>query len=300
MAGIAFGTGSAPELIWPGIAHLFGTSYEDYPTLYTKIFSVEKATKKFEKVQGMAGLGLAQPKTEGGSVAMTNLLQGFQKEYVMTAFGLGTSITLEMMRDEQYGYIKKVPGFLSKSMRHTEETNCFNVLNRAFNASYTGPDGIVLCATNHVLVGGGTASNRLTTDADLSQTSIEVMVQQLMDEVDDQSLHTRRQPKCLVVPTGLNFRARKILESSYVTGAADNDINPIPGLFSDLVVSPWLTDTDAFFVVTDAEGLRFWRRDATEIYRDNEFSTRNMDIAVYGRWTVSWDDFRAIVGTSGA
>ena len=296
----AFGTGSAPELLWPGIAAMWGTDYEDYPTLYTKIFSTEKASKRFEKVQQMVGLGLAQVKNEGGSIPMSNLLQGFQKEYVMVTYGLGTSITHEMMQDEQYGYIKKVPKFLARSMRQTEETMAFNVLNRAFNAAFTGPEGQTLLNTGHVLAGGGTASNRLATDADLTQTSLETMLQQLMSEVDDRGLRTRRMPKVLIVPPDLNFRARKLLESSYVTGSADNDVNPLLGLLADLVVSPWLTDTDAWFVGTDAEGLRFWRREQTEIFRDNEFSTRNLNIATTGRWDVSWDDWRSLYGTTGA
>lgn len=295
-----FGTGNAPELLWPGIADIFGVTYSDYPALYTKVFAVEKATKKFEKVQGMTGLGLAVAKSEGSPVSFSNMVQGFQKEYVMVAYALATSITHEMMEDEQYGYIKRVSSFLARSMRQTEETVSFNVLNRGFNASFTGPDGVAMIVSNHVLAGGGTASNVLATAADISQTSIETMLQQIMDAVDDQSLKIRLMPRCLVVPTGLNFRARKILESSYVTQSADNDINPIPGLFADLVVSPWLTDTDAWFIRTDAEGLRFFRREATEIYRDNEFATRNMDIAVYSRWQVSWDDWHAIYGTAGA
>lgn len=296
----AFGTGSAPELLWPGIAAMWGTDYEDYPTLYTKIFSTEKASKRFEKVQQMVGLGLAQVKNEGGAIPMSNLMQGFQKEYVMVTYGLGTTITHEMMVDEQYGYIKKVPKFLARSMRQTEETMAFNVLNRAFNAAFTGPEGQTLLNTGHVLAGGGTASNRLATDADLTQTSLETMLQQLMSETDDRGLRTRRMPKCLIVPPDLNFRARKLLESSYVTGSADNDVNPLLGLLADLIVSPWLTDTDAWFVGTDAEGLRFWRREQTEIFRDNEFSTRNLNIATTGRWDVSWDDWRSLYGTTGA
>ena len=297
----AFGTGNAPELLWPGIAAMWGTDYSDYPTLYTKIFSVEKASKRFEKVQQMTGLGLASVKNEGGSIPMTNLLQGFQKEYVMVTYGLGTSITHEMMQDEQYGYIKKVPKFLARSMRQTEETHAFNVLNRHVNTAFLGPDGVALVSTAHVMAGGGAnGSNRLATDADLTQTSLETLLQQLMDEVDDRQLKTRRMPKCLVVPTASNFRARKLLESAYVTGSADNDVNPLLGLLADLVGSPWITDSDAWGVVTDAEGLRFWRREATEIFRDNEFSTRNLNIATTGRWDVSFDDWRCIYGTIGA
>lgn len=108
-------------------------------------------------------------------------------------------------------------------------------------------------------------------------------------------------PECLVVATQNNFRARKLLETDKVVGSADNDTNPVRGLFRDLVVSPWLTDSDAWFITTDAmNGLRTYLRRAAEIVRDNEFDTQNLKTATTKRWSSGWTNPRGVFGTPGA
>lgn len=295
------GTGTFAELIWPGLAAVTGHLYKDYPELYSKVFEVQQASKRFEKVQGVTGLGLASVKSEGQSVDADDPMQGFQKEFVMVTYGIMTSVTREMVDDEMYNYIRQIPRFLSRSIRQSEETTSFNILNRHTNTSYTGWDGISLVNTAHVRVAGGTYSNRLTTDSDLTQTSLESMLTQIMQAVDDKGLQIRLNPKCLVVHPSNNFQARKLLESTYVVGSADNDVNPLPGLFQDLVVSPYLTDTDAWWVTTDCpNSMIFFRRRRTEVSRDNEFNTENLQIKITGRWDVGWADPRGIYGTPGA
>ena len=294
-------SGNFAELLWPGIADMFGTDYERYPTLYTRVFETKNATKRFEKIQGVTGLPLASVKSEGKSIDFNDPMQGYQKEYVMVTYGLGTTITREMFEDEQYNYINEIPGMLSESMRQTEETVAWQHFNRAFNAAYTGADGVSLINTAHPRPPGGTFSNQITTASDISQTAVESLLTQIMQASDDQGLNIRLTPKCLVVHPQDNFRARKLLESSYVVGTNDNDKNPIPGIFSDLVVSPYLTDTDAWFIVTNARnGLTFFRRRATAIERDNEFDTQNLQIMVTGRWDSGWSNPLGLFGSAGA
>lgn len=294
-------SGNFAELLWPGIADIWANEYNDYPALYTKIFEIKSSDKRFEKEQGVTGLPLASIKDEGNAIPYIDPFQGFQKEYVNVTYGIGSIVTREMYEDDQYNYINTIPKMLARSMRQTEETTSFNHLNRGFNAAFTGADGQSLFSASHPLVGGGTFSNQLAVAADLTQTSLEQMLQDIMDAVDDQQLKIRLMPKCLVVPTQLNFRARKLLESDYVTGSADNDKNPIPGLFEDLVVSPYLTDDDAWFVRTDSpNGLtHFWRRRA-EVTRDNEFDTENLKFKNTARWDNAWTDPRGAWGTPGA
>lgn len=294
-------SGNFAELLWPGIADLWANSYNDYEPLYTKIFEIKNSDKRFEKEQGVTGLPLAGIKDEGNAIPFVDPFQGFQKEYVNVTYAIGSSVTREMYEDDQYNYINSIPGMLSRSMRQTEETIAFNHLNNGFTAGITGADGVSLFNAAHPLVGGGTFSNQLATAADLTQTSLEQITQDIMEAVDDQSLKIRLQPKCLVVHPQNNYRARKLLESSYVTASADNDVNPLMGLFRDLVVSPYLTDNDAWFVKTDSpNGLTwFWRRRA-EIGRDNEFDTENLKFKNTGRWSSSWTDPRGAWGTAGA
>lgn len=294
-------TGNFAELLWPGIKQRWGTAYNDYEPLYSKIFEVKESTLRFEKEQGVTGLGLASVKNEGSPIPYSDPFQGYQKEYNNITYAIGTTVTREMYEDDQYNYIREAPDWLARSMRQTEETIGFNHLNRAFNASFLGADGVSLCNASHPLVGGGTYRNQLSTASDLTQTSLETAIQDLMDFVDEQSLKIRVTPKCLVVPTALNFTARKLLESDYTVGSADNDVNPVTGLFTDLIVSPYLTDADAWFIVTDIpHGLTWYNRRASEIVRDNEFDTQNLKFASTKRFSSGWTDPRGIFGTAGA
>ena len=294
-------TGNFAELLWPGIHDRWGTAYNEYEPLYSKVFQMKKSSMRFEKEQGVTGLGLAGVKNEGDSINYEDPFQGFQKEYSNITYALGSIVTREMYEDDQYNYITEIPQMLAMSMRQTEETIAFNHLNRAFNTSFTGADGLSLCNASHLLVGGGTYRNQLSTASDLSQTSLETATQDLMDFVDDQSLKIRVMPKCLVVPTALNHTALKLIETDYVVGSADNDRNTTKGLFQDLVVSPYLTDNDAWFIVTDVpHGLVWYDRRDAEIVRDNEFDTQNLKFATTKRFSSGWTDPRGVFGTGGA
>jgi uncharacterized protein YbaR (Trm112 family) len=296
------GSGSFPELLWPGISDLWGdTYYDSYEPLYEKIFEMRKSNMRFEKMQNVTGLGLASVKDEGSPIGYEDPFEGPQEEFVNTTYAQGAIITREMVEDDMYQFIDEIPGMLAESLRQTEETIAFNHLNRAFNSSYTGADGVSLCNASHSLVGGGTYRNQLNTASDLSQTSLETATQDLMDFVNEMSLKIRVMPKCLVVPTALNHTALKLIESDLVIGSADNDPNTTKGLFQDLIVSPWLTDSDAWFIVTDIRHGLVWfdRRDA-EIVRDNEFDTQNLKIANTKRFSSGWSDPRGVFGTAGA
>lgn len=294
-------TGGFPELLWPGIHDIWGNSYNNYEPLYTKIFEQKSSKQRFEKEQGVTGFGLAGIKDEGQAVPYTDPYQGYQKEYVHTVYAVGTSVTREMVDDEMYQYINQIPKMLAESMRQTEETVAFNHINRAQNSSYTGADGLSLASGSHTLVGGGTFSNQLAVAADLSQTSLETAIQNLMDFVDDQSLKIRVLPKALVVPTALNFTARKLLESEFVVGSADNDKNTTAGILNDLIVSPFITDSDSWSIVTDVpNGLVWYDRWDAELNRDNEFDTQNLKIFQVRRFSSGWTDPRGIFYTPGA
>jgi hypothetical protein len=298
---MTIGTGNFAELLWPGIKEIWGTSYNDYEPLYTKIFEVKTSTLRFEKEQGVTGLGLAGVKNEGSPAAYQDPFQGYQQEYNNITYALGTTVTREMYEDDQYSYINEAPEWLARSMRQTEETIAFNHLNRSVNTAFTGADGVTLLNDSHPLVGGGTYRNQLSVAADLSQTSLETAVQDLMDLVDEQSLKIRVTPECLIVPTSLNFTARKLLETEFVVGSADNDKNTTMGIFKDLVVSPYLTDTDAWYIKTTVpHGLTWYNRRAAEIVRDNEFDTQNLKFLTTKRFSSDWTDPRGVFGSVGA
>lgn len=298
-------TGQFAELLWPGISKLWGITYKDWPSLYTQFFELDTSDKAFEKEQQITGFPIAGIKDEGDETPFSRMYQGFQKEYRHLTYGIGAVITREMSEDDQYGAIKKIPKLLARSMREVEEVVAHSILNNGFSTPANGGtptvDAAALFSTSHTLVAGGTEQNTLTTAADLSQTSLENAIQDILDFQDDQGLLHMATPKTLIVPTAYNFLAKKLLQTEKVVGSFNNDKNIIAGEGIKLVVSPYITDTDSWFLSTDVDnGLKFYTRREAELDRDNDFETDNLKIKTTKRFSAGVTDFRGIYGVPGA
>ena len=118
---------------------------------------------------------------------------------------------------------------LAQSLIETKETLSANVLNVAFNSAYQGGDGVQLNSNAHPIV-NGTASNLLATPANLSQTSLEQMLIQIRQAVDNNGKKIRLDPRQLVVAPGNIFQAEVLLKSVLRAGDNKNDVNPIKSI----------------------------------------------------------------------
>ena len=68
-----------------------------------------------------------------------------------------------------------------------------------------------------------------------------------------------------------------------------------------IIANPFLTDTDAWFVKTNApQGLKGFNRTKLEFGKDNDFDTGNAKAKAYERYTFGWTDWRGVFGTAGA
>lgn len=294
-------TGNFAELLWPGIRTTFGDMYSDYDPVYSRVFNVERSTLAFEKDQGVTGLPLAGVKEQGAPAPYVDPIQGYQKEYVHITYALGSSVTREMWEDDQYRYINRIPRMLARSMRQTEETTHANVLNNAFSSELTA-DGVAILASTHPnAANAATQSNIPSTAADLTQTSLEQAVIDIMGWTDDQGLKIAVQPRLLVVPRQLRYTAQKILRTAGEVGSQDNTINPMNDAM-DYVSWVYLTDPDAWFICTNhtEAGLMSFVRRSVEIDRDNEFDTQNLKFLTTKRWDMGATDWRALYGSAGA
>ena len=302
--GFVHTTGWAPELLYPGIKTVWGTEYNQLPKLYEKFFTIKTANKRFEKEQEFVPFRAAVIKDEADSVEFQRMTQGVQKEYQMVTFGSGASVTREMVEDDQYNIIQQIPRLMAQSLVYFEETIHHNVLNNALDATVTGADGQNLCTATHPYTGQatGTYSNRPATASDLSQTSLEQAITDIMDFRDGNGERINVKGKKLVVPRGEYFNATKILNTQYKVGSADNDINVLSMLDMELVVTNYLTDPDAWFVITDVpNGLTGFLRREAELERDNEIATQILSFVQTKRMALpGWTDPRGVYGSPGA
>jgi hypothetical protein len=227
----------------------------------------------------------------------------FLQRYVYKVYGLAFALTKVLVEDGDHIRIGQVYAkHLAQSLIETKETLAANVLNRAFNSSYSGGDGVQLSSNAHPIV-NGTFSNLLTTAANLSQTSLEQMLIQVRQAVDNNGKKIRLQPTKLVVAPGNVFQAEVLLKSVLRTGTANNDINPVKsiGLMPEgAAVMSRLTSSTAWWVQTDApEGLKLMMRRGLEKTMEGDFETDSMRYKATERYWISWTDPRAVYGTPG-
>jgi phage major head subunit gpT-like protein len=298
-------TGNFQKLLLPGIRKLFGDEYKDMPVLYPMYMDVVKSTRNFEEDTLYSGLGLGKIKPEGSAIQYDDTSQQYTKRYTNVTYANGFIITREMMEDGVAPFkAERLTKSLARGMVQTKDIVAANVMNRAFNSSYTGGDGKELCATDHPTLSSD-LRNELSTAADLSEASLEQAIIDLSDFRDHRGLRMHHMPKKLLVPKELRFEARRILGSEGRVGVADNDLNAIKSLgdlgVGDVIVNNYLTDTDAWFIITDVpDGLKFQVRREMEIGTDNDFDTENAKFKATMRFDTGWTDPRGVFGSPGA
>lgn len=300
-------TGAFAKDLWPGLNGIFNNSYNEHPLECMEIFDEVKSTKNYEEYLGFSGLGLAKVKAEGASVTYDTMQQGFLQRVTNVVYALGYILTREVIDDGQYPEMSNSrTKALARSMRQTKEIVAANILNRAFNSSYTGADGLELCSTAHVTKNGLTFQNELTTAADLSEASLEQMCIDIADFEDERGLKVAVMPRKLVIPRQLMFEAERILKSTLQNDTANNAINALKSkgvLREGYTVNHFLTDANNFFVLTDIrgdEGMIYQKRTGIEFSNDTEFNSENVKYKAYERYAFSWVDPRCIYGSAPA
>jgi hypothetical protein len=288
----------------PGLNALFGLEYKNYANEHEEIFSKENSDRAFEEEVMLSGFGNAGVKPEGQSINYDAATETFTARYTHETLALAFSITEEAIEDNLYDRLaSRYTKALARSMANAKQVKAANVLNRAFNSSYTGGDGLELCSTAHVIV-SGTEQNELSTAADLNETSLEQALIDIAALTDERGLKIAAKGNKMIVPSALQFTAERLLKSSNRVGTADNDINATKNLGmipQGYVVNHYLTDTDAWFIKTDVpNGLKHFVRAPIKTAMEGDFDSGNVRYKARERYSFGWSDWRGIFGSPGA
>ena len=289
----------------PGLNALFGLEYNRYENEHAEIFATETSDRAFEEEVMLSGFGSAPVKSEGAGVTFDQATESFTARYTHETIAMAFAITEEAIEDNLYDRLAgRYTRALARSMANTKQVKAANVLNNAFNSSFTGGDGVELCSRLHPLANGGTLANELATAADLSETSLEQSLIDIAAFVDERGLKIAMQGRKLIIPKELQFTAERIMKSPQRVGTADNDINAMAnmGMIPEgYRVNHYLTDTDAFFIMTDApNGLKQFVRAPIKTAIEGDFDTGNVRFKAREGYSFGFSDPRGIFGSPGA
>jgi hypothetical protein len=288
----------------PGLNALFGLEYQKYEDEDKEIYETESSDRSFEEEVALAGFDAAPVKNEGSAISYDNAQESYTARYNHETIAMGFMITEEAMEDNLYDSLSgRYTKALARAMAYTKQVKAATPLNNGFT-SYQSGDGVVMFSTAHPLVSGGTNSNRPTTGADLNETSLEAAVIQVAKWTDQRGLLIAARPRRLIVPPDLMFVATRILDSENRPATADNDINAIKNngtIPEGYRVNHYLTDTNAWFMVTDVpNGMKHFERAAMTTAMDGDFNTGNVRYKARERYSFGVSDPLGMYGSPGS
>ena len=291
------------DLLLPGLRGITG-KYEMIPSQYDKIFTKYNSKMALERTAEMRYLGYAQLKTEGGQTSFDNNAgERFIYNQEHSEIALGYAITRKAIDDNLYK-TQFAPSNLGlmESFLQTKEIYGANVLNTAttYNSAIGG-DGVALCSTAHP-IDGQTVGNRPTTDVDLNEsTLLNGMISIRTNFRDQAGLKIFARGRKLIVPPQLEPVAIRLTKTELRPGTADNDVNAIMttagGLPEGYMVNDYLTSAYAWFLLTNIEGLSYMERVKFETDMQVDFTTDNLLIKGYERYSFSYNNWRSIWGS---
>ncbi len=287
-------TSNFSQLLAPGMNAIIDQGFEEVEDILDMFFIVEDSKRAYEEEMGITGLGTFVQTGELGATSYDDKYTRYLKRYTHLKYVLGIAVSREMMEDDLYNQIAKYSRDLGRSARETPQTLGFDIFNRAFNASYTGADGKVLCATDHPKKPFGTWSNRPSTSADISYTSLAQAKIDMRSWTNDRGLVYNSEPRVLLGGVAQDQKFYELTKSEYNPEAVERVSNYIKSMNLQYKTTPYISSAKAWFLLTAKQYTYlklFWKkRFATEFWDDhNQGAMRARgEFRVSVGWTEPW------------
>jgi len=291
----------------PGLNALFGLEYKRYDNQHAEIYVTESSDRAFEEEVMLSGFATADVKAEGQGIAYDDAQETYTARYTMETIALAFAITEEAIEDNLYDRLaSRYTKALARSMSNAKEVKGANPLINGLpqTATFLAGDGVGLFSTAHTTISGTNVSNTLTTQADLNETSLEQALIDIAAFTDERGLRIAAKGTKMIVPSGNQFNAERILKSQGRTQTADNDINAINSMGmipQGYRVNNYLTDADSWYIITDVpNGMKMFQRTPLTTAMEGDFDTGNVRYKARERYVFGVSDYRGIFGVQGA
>ena len=290
----------------PGLNALFGLEYKRYDNQHAEIYVTESSDRAFEEEVMLSGFANADVKAEGAGINYDQAQETYTARYTMETIALAFAITEEAIEDNLYDRLaSRYTKALARSMSNAKEVKGANPLINGLpqTATFLAGDGVALFSTAHTTVSGTNVSNTLATQADLYETSLEQALIDIAAFTDERGLRIAAKGTKMIVPSGNQFNAERILKSQGRTQTADNDINAINSMGmipQGYRVNNYLTDADSWYIITDVpNGMKMFQRTPLTTAMEGDFDTGNVRYKARERYVFGVSDYRGIFGVQG-
>lgn len=284
----------------PALDEIFFDHYEQAEDPRSKLFNMESTDREIMQKAGVTSLGLLNVVSEAEQAPKDSFNQSYYKTYTVQKYAKAIGISDEMIQDDRFDMISKMVKSLARSSRETQLFSSMNIFNNAFGSEQSW-DGVSIFSASHPTEVGN--QSNLQTAADLSYSSLATAEQAFRQFQDGRGKQLLIKPKILLVSESDRQNALEIVQSPYKAGTANNNINAL-GADGGLTVisSPYLTDSDAWFLLSDPmdHGLRIVDRQPLTTKMDEDVLAGVLYYKAQYRQALGCDEWRGLVGNQGA
>jgi len=294
-------TGGFSYLVSRDYTDIFYDEYMEWPALWSQIAKITTSDGNYEREAVLSPLGEMEELGEGGAINFDVPEQGYPKYWQHTIFGKGFQITEPMFDDDRTGKMKLMPKSLAQCGRWKQEVQFWDLFNSGFATHTCADTKYVFDQSRPLLNSGSTWSNEPSTPYALSESSFSAANQAFKDWVNESGMPIFMSPWKLIIPTDLEWLAKRLLRSEHRILTADNDINPAKGsdIGVDYMVNPYLTSSTAWFLVAKKHDARMVWRKKLAFKSGDDFNTGNALFKATQRFSNVVVDARGLYGSPG-
>jgi len=292
----------------PGLAALAIDTYRNKraESMWKSLCTVKTSKKKKEETGLRSGLGFPVVKGEGEAVTYDTQISGPKQTYIPVVYALAVRITEEAIDDNLYelngggngNELSELFHDLGEAMAENEEVLMARFLvNGSATTYHACRDALALFSSAHVRLDATTYSNTAT-NADLTYNAFWDCVVAAENQYNHRQYHIGKKVKNLWVPPQLEKQAIEILKSSDRPDTANRATNAMvaSGRKIGLKVWPYLTDTDAWYLQLDGQGIVRYNLRKTRFAREADFQTGDMMVKADQRWSAEIEDCQCWYG----
>lgn len=291
----------------PGLFMLSVDSYEKKraESMWMDLCTVKTSKKSYEEDVLRSGLSTLRVKGEGAPVTYDTQIGGPKQTWVHVVRALAVDITEEAIDDNLYelngggeGNLKEIFYDLGEAAEETIETEMARFLNSASATTYHSDRfGNALYSATQTRLDGTTYSN-LATQSDLTYSTFWTALVAAENQFNHRQQKIMQKVKNLWVPPQLEQKALEILKSTDRPDTANRAVSAYAKSGRNVMLKVWrqLTDTDAWHMQKQGQGILFFWSRKTRFARDKEFQTGNMMVKVDQRWSAEIQDVQGWYG----
>jgi hypothetical protein len=286
-----------------GFQDIVKTDLENGENQWKDVVKVITTKQEFDRFKLISDFDFPVITEEGSVVNFDARVSLYTKDFYPKNRTLAFGVTMQAAYTDQYNVLSGYSSDIAQTFLDGKNQVVANLWNNAFDTSYLGIDGVVLCHTAHPYQAYPTWSNRPSPDLAFGNSALETALAQLRKQKTARQKPISYSGKVnLYVPADLEFAAMRVVNSAQVAGTANNDMNAIKPRIQ-IHVLDYLTSATAWFLrMADPNKHELFLLQRKPFYVKNDEDVRTLtNIHVCGEeYVTGWKKANGTWGTTGA